>query len=232
MPIPYSEIYKYQYDPVVAREIYNYPVFLHEYSHILHKFGKGYKILDFGCGRGKIYNEIFLPEGNNMEYIGIDNDPSLKDVVNFPIYTLDGFLEAGFKYRYFDGLLLMNVIEHLTFEELYDTLVKLNPYIDGDIFILTTNSKCLDYMFNDPEHVAFYPPHIIYGLLKHLGFNKIDMWRGKGIHRVRELQLKEHPEKTYLAEMNDMQKKVCMAMGLDWYGNLLVVGDRDENTSS
>jgi 2-polyprenyl-3-methyl-5-hydroxy-6-metoxy-1,4-benzoquinol methylase len=232
MSIPYSEIMKYQYDDKTIKQIWDYPIFTHEYSQILHKFGNGYKILDFGCGKGKIYNEILLPEGHNIEYVGIDSDPSLKGITNFPLYTLDEFLCAGYKPRHFDGLLMLNVIEHLKMDELYDVLTKLNPYIDGDIFILTTNFKCLDYMFNDPDHVTFYPTYVIYGLLKILGFNKIDIWRGKGLHRIREIQFNQNPKLTHLMEMNEMQKKVCLSLGLDWYGNLFVMGDRDENTSS
>jgi hypothetical protein len=228
MDIPYSEIMKYQYDEATIKQIYDYPVFMHEYAHILHKLGKGYKLLDFACGQGKIYNQVLLPEGHDIEYIGIDKDPSLKAIVNFPIYTLDEFLNAGYKSRYFDGLLMFNIWEHLDIEELYDILIKLNPYIDGDIFILTPNSKCLDYLFSDPQHKTFYQPHVIYGLLKHLDFNKIEIFRGNGTYRIRELQYNQNPKLTYLNEMNEMQKKVCLAMSLDWYGNLLVLGDRDE----
>lgn len=231
MSVPYSEIMKYQYDDNAVKQIWDYPVFLHEYAHILHKLGNGYKVLDFGCGMGKIYNEILLPEGNGVEYVGIDSDTSLKGKTNFPIYTLDEFKNAGFKSRHFDGLFMFNVLEHLKLDELYNIMTTLNPYIDGDIFILTTNYKCFDYMFNDPQHVTFYPTYVIYGLLKHLGFNKVEMWRGKGIHRIRELQFNQNPKLTHLSEMNEFQKKICLAMGLDWYGNILAIGDRNENTS-
>ena len=115
MNLPYGEILKYKSD---LQPIYNYPVFLHEYPLILSRLGKGYKMLDFGCGNGQIYNQSLLASGLDIEYIGIDNDPSLQDKVNFPLYeSLEQLEEAGYGSRYFDGLLMLNFIQQI--QEVY-----------------------------------------------------------------------------------------------------------------
>jgi len=223
MKLPYKEIYKYRQG---FPAIYKFPVFAHEFNIIMPHIGNGYRILDFGCGKGKFYNEKLIPEGIEVEYVGIDIDPSLKHVSSFPIYeSLDEFEDAGYKHRYFDGLVMLNIAEHLTSQELYETTTRLNPYIDGDIFIMTPNPFCFDYLFSDPEHVAFYDHSFLYGLLKHLGFNRIDIWRGKGIHHHRQILYNRTKNEDYLRQ-NKLQQEVCIALGLDWYGNILVIGDR------
>jgi len=211
-------------------EVWSLPIFTNEKPMILSKLGEGYKMLDIGCGMGKIYNEYIKPSGINIEYIGLDTDTSLKGKVNFPIFSSVEELEAaGYPHRYFDGLMMLNLIEHIPLDELYNTLSRVNPYIDGDIFILTANPFCLDYLHNDPEHVAFYTHDVIFGLLKHLDFTFIEIWRGKGVHRMRQLVAKSDPSKKQMAlELNELQIKVCKALGLDWFGNLFVVGDRRE----
>ena len=221
---PYAELMKYRHK---LKPIYEYPTFISEYALIGSKMGKNYKVLDFGCGEGKIYNEYLLPLGLDIEYTGIDPAPYLSSRTNFKIFKdVDEFEEETLPARYFDGLLILNVLEHLSLDEAYDTLTRLNPYIDGNIFIMTPNPKCFDYMFADPEHKTFYTYEFLYGLLTHLGFENVEIWRGKGLYQIREQHLKANPQQTYLKEMNEFQHRVCLAMGLDWMANLMVSGSR------
>ncbi len=224
---PYGELMRYRHK---LPPIYEFPTFISEYALIGSKMGRGYKVLDFGCGEGKVYNEYLISLGLDIEYVGIDPDPHLGLRTNFKIFkNMDEFEEENLKARHFDGLFMLNILEHLSLDETYDVLTRLNPYIDGDIFIMTPNPKCFDYMFADPEHKTFYTHEFLYGLLKHLNFENIEIWRGKGIYQIREEELKKNPGHVHLKEMNEFQRRVCLSMGLDWMGNLLIVGSRADD---
>lgn len=224
---PYGELMKYRHK---LMPIYEYPTFISEYALIGSKMGRGYKVLDFGCGEGKIYNEYLMPLGLDIEYVGIDPDPYLSSRMNFKVFKdVNEFEEENWPARRFDGLLMLNVLEHLSLDEAYDTLTRLNPYIDGNIFIMTPNPQCFDYMFADPEHKTFYTYEFLYGLLMHLDFENIEIWRGKGIYQMREQEFKKNPGLIHLKEMNEFQHKVCLSMGLDWMANLMAVGSRSND---
>jgi len=228
MEIPYEEIMKY-YHTGKLPPVQTLPVFRREYDDIEQVVGKGYKVLDFGCGRGLVYTKFLQALPYDIEYVGIDIDPSLKGKVPFPLYESLEEFEDTYSPRHFDGLFLLDVLEHLSLKEGYDTLARLNKYIDGDIVLMTPNASCLDYIYNDPQHVTIYPSHWIYGLLKHLGFDKIIMKRGKGLHARREQLARENPNQAEQYKvMNESQRQICASMGLDWYGNLLAIGKRDE----
>ena len=125
MSIPWGELMKYRGHPEVSG-IYDHPTFTDERVMIDSVVMKITNILDFGCGKGKIYNEILLPSGYKGEYVGIDPDPSLKNIVNFPLYeNIEEFLKAGYNLRHFDMLLMLNVAEHLKIEEMYEIVFKL-----------------------------------------------------------------------------------------------------------
>ena len=208
--------------------IYSYPVFPHEYGIIGGHIGKNHKIVDFGCGEGKVRSELLMSTGLDIEYVGIDDDPTLPQKVDYKVIpNIAEFEREGYATTYFNTLLMLNSIEHLELDDAYDLLVRLNPYIKNTIIIMTPNPKCFDYMFADPDHKTFYTYEFLYGLLIHLGFKDVEIWRGKGIYQMREAQFKQNPQANpQLQEMNTFQRKVCMSMGLDWYGNLLVVGKR------
>lgn len=224
---PYGELMRYRHK---LKSIYEYPTFVSEYALIGSKMGRGYKVLDFGCGEGKIYNEYLISLGLDIEYVGIDPDPHLSLRTNFKIFKdMDEFEKENWPARHFDGLLILNVLEHLSLDEAYDVLTRLNPYIDGNIFIMTPNPQCFDFMFADPDHKTFYTYEFLYGLLTHLNFENIEIWRGKGLYQIREQQFKENPGHVHLKEMNEFQHKVCLSMGLDWMGNLLITGSRSDD---
>lgn len=207
-------------------EVGKLKTFTHEFPIIRQSIGNGYKLLDFGCGRGKIYTEYLEPEGLDVEYVGIDIDKSL-DVKFKLFHSVDEFVEAGYPKRYFDGLALLDVIEHLSHEEMFEILEKLNPYIDGDIFIMTPNAKCLDYLFSDSQHKTIYPLNELINLAKYMGFEIRELRRGKGIYHNRAVALLNDPKRKDIKEIMDMQRQVCTALGLDWYGNILLIGERN-----
>jgi len=224
MSRPYGALMAYRNK---LQPIYSYPVFPHEYGIIGAHMGNNHNVLDLFCGEGKVRSEFLMSTGMDINYVGIDNDPELPQKIDFKLFpTIDAFEEEGYETRYFNTLLALNAIEHMPLNDTYDALVRLNPYIKNTIIIMTPNPKCFDYMFADPDHDSFYTYEFLYGLLMHLGFSEVEIWRGKGIHPLREEQFRKNPQQTHLREMNEFQRRVCMAMGLDWYGNLLVVGKR------
>jgi len=221
---PYGELMSYRNK---LQPIYNYPVFPHEYGIISGHMGNEHKVLDFGCGEGKVRSELLMSLGMDIEYVGIDNDPTLPQKVDFKIYPdIDALEREGIPSRYFNTFLMLNSIEHLTLDDAYDLLIRVNPYINNTIIIMTPNPKCFDYMFADPDHKTFFTHEFLYGLVRHLGFQNVEIWRGKGIYQIREGQFKQDQKQTQLMEMNEMQRKVCIALGLDWMGNILIVGKR------
>jgi len=223
--VPYGELMKYRNK---LQPIYSYPSFKHEYPLILSELAPKMKIVDFGCGRGNLYNEALLPNNFSGEYVGIDNDPSL--VTNFPLFKdVDEFI-IGRRIREFDALIMLNIMEHMKLEEAYTTIKTLNPYIDNKIIIMTPNPLCFDYMFVDPQHTTFYSYEFLYGLCKHFDFEKVQIWRGKGYHALREDRMRREPNKAdEMRSINEFQERICLAMGLDWFGNLLVIGERSDD---
>lgn len=101
------------------------------------KWVRGAKILDFGCGYGKL--ATILPE---KEYVGIDINKTVlefaKDInaerKNAKFYFLDSFED---KNCMFDTIVLAAVVEHL--EKPVQTLMELKEHLqDGGRMIITT----------------------------------------------------------------------------------------------
>ena len=222
MKIPYDSILKYRYE---MPNLYDLPTFSDKYRMVMTQVAKNMNVLDMGCGTGKIYTDVLIPEGFQGEYVGFDPDESLD--VNFPLYhSIDEIVEK-YGARHFDIVLYMNAAEHMTLEDFFNELEKINKLVDGKIIIMTPNPKCLDYLFGDPEHVTFYPHYWLYGILKLFGFDKVDVLRGKGVYQERQKQAQANPQlREQIKAMNDWQVKTCQAMGLDWYGNLMAIGER------
>jgi len=209
MNVPYNELMAWHNK---LKPIYEYPTFKHEYHIILSEITPEMRILDIGCGRGRIYNELLLANAHKGEYIGLDDDPSL--ATNFKLHkTVHDIVEA-YPVRYFDVMLMLNVIEHLTLEEFYDMFYRLNPLVDDSVIIMTPNTQCPDYWFADPQHKTFYKYDFLYGFLKFFDFERIDIWRGKGWYPMKPPHIQKK------------QRELCIALGLDWYGNILIVGER------
>lgn len=228
MSVPYGEIMKYRGSPELPH-IYDVPVYVDIKSVIRSFVGAEDNVLDFGCGKGWVYHDVLLPSGFKGKYVGIDNDPMALALASFPIYANIQDLAKDFKAGDFDTLLMMNSIEHFqTVNEMFTVMVELNKYIDGTILIQTPNSLCFDYMFVDPQHKTFFSYEALYGLVKLLDYDKVQMYRGEGIHQIRKDRYKKEPQRYgHFPDMNEFQKKVCMAMGLDWYGNIVAIGKRE-----
>ena len=103
------------------------------------KYLAGYKILDFGCGYGKLASVL-----TEKEYIGIDIDKEIIEFAkvnnaerwNAKFYSLDEFENKNYT---FDTVVLSAVIEHLDYP--VQTLMELKKHLnDGGRIIITTPS--------------------------------------------------------------------------------------------
>ena len=104
------------------------------------KYLAGYKILDFGCGYGKMAS-VLIEE----EYTGIDRDKEIIEFAkvnnaerrNAKFYSLDEFENKNYT---FDTVVLSAVIEHLDYP--VQTLMELKKHLnDGGRVIITTPSQ-------------------------------------------------------------------------------------------
>lgn len=77
----------------------------------------GRKLLDAGCGMGRFY-----PYVSESDYMGMDisedNVRKAASVFNKTIFSVGNILQTDFKDDYFDALVSIEVIEHLTIDEL------------------------------------------------------------------------------------------------------------------
>ena len=206
--IGYREIMKYHNQ---LPWIWQLNVVPHENVVLLNEINAEDRVLDLGCGSGWVEKQVLIPNGFKGEYVGYDVE---LDKPDFKAYSSWEELRAAEKR--FDVVLALNFIEHLEMEEavalLEDAVTNLmKPH--SKIIVMTPNVFCFDYLFKDPQHKTFWPYDALFGLLKALGFKEVELWRCKGYHSLRR-----H------AELNELQKRVCQALFLDWYGNILCVG--------
>jgi len=210
--ITYSQIMKYHNKLPL---IWDLPVVPHERVVLINEINPRDRILDLGCGNGWVYRDILLPAGYEGEYVGFDLDTSLT-AKDFKLYH--DWNELLREEERFDIVLMLNLIEHLDFEYAVNWLEEINSNLmkkKSKIIIMTPNVFCFDYLFKDPQHKTFWPYDALYGLLKALNFENIKIWRCKGYHPLRK------------GEWNRKQIEICKALFLDWYGNILVVGERE-----
>jgi len=99
---------------------------------------KNKKILDAGCGQGAFYNYI-----KNAQYYGIDisneNIKIAKNINNNNNFIVQNILKTEYSDNYFDALVSIEVIEHLTIEELDRFLYEIKRITKkGSTIVITT----------------------------------------------------------------------------------------------
>jgi SAM-dependent methyltransferase len=143
------------------------------------------KVVDIGCGRGE-FLELLLERDVNAVGIDIDNElvrscvdrglpVEYGDGVRWLRATPDGSL---------GGVSLIQVVEHLSAQELVDLVALLARKLrsGGRIVVETVNPQSLyvfaHSFFLDPTHVAPIHPAYLHFLFREAGFASVDLeWR-------------------------------------------------------
>ncbi|MBI2595324.1 class I SAM-dependent methyltransferase [Candidatus Daviesbacteria bacterium] len=145
------------------------------------------KILDVGCGTGKIVNYL---NQNRFDVIGTDSSiEAIKIARKFAVKSAKKkFIKADatklpFKRATFDMITSISVIEHLTKKQVNIFLKEAKRILkpNGIIFIVTPNllSPVRLYRgkrwfgYSDPTHINFYTPFSLAKDLKKVRFKKI-----------------------------------------------------------
>lgn len=149
------------------------------------------KVLDFGCGGGFLIPALSRVAG---EVYGVDFSPKSVELTNQRSASIANFrgacspteaLEQGLK---FDGILAVEVIEHLSDEQLAGTLDLIKRMLEpGGVVVFTTpNDEDLtasrlycpecDHVFHRWQHVRSWNAQTLGALLKEQGFRNVKAW--------------------------------------------------------
>ncbi len=142
-------------------------------------------VFDVGCGRGEF---VELLSGMGVEVWGVDLDAELVKAATdrgLPVEHGDGLrLLQRMDDESLGGLVLIQVVEHLTPQEVVDLVdlatAKLRP--GGKVLVETVNPQSL-YVFAhafyvDPTHLRPVHPAYLMFLFKEAGFTAVDIdWR-------------------------------------------------------
>lgn len=157
----------------------------------LNKYSHGGKILDVGCGYGRILK--FL-KANGVNAYGIDVNPEIVKsccVDGLNVKSVDDFV---FSHGDWDTILMIHVIEHMDSEKCFKFI---DQYLDllkpGGILIIAT-PLLTDYFYEDFDHVKPYLPvgiQMVFGSkaaqVQYRARNKInliDIWYKRYFFRV------------------------------------------------
>ena len=127
-------------------------------------------VLELGCGTGQFLH--YLKHKNVQEFLGIDQDPNLKEFIpkevanNFKIQKIEEFLKEKSWQKYFSKIVLFDVLEHFSYSEGEDLLKAIKPLLtdNGKVILKTPNMSSPwggQYQFGDLTHLAAYTPSSI-----------------------------------------------------------------------
>ena len=146
------------------------------------------RILDLACGHGTYIH--FLKEAGYLNVAGVDisgEQVNLAHKLGIPEVeegTLADFLERQSAPA--DVIFLMDILEHLERQELFDTLDqvyrKMRP--GGKLIIHVPNAEGLYGMrirYGDMTHVQAFTPNSMGQMLKTIGFNNIQSFEDKPV---------------------------------------------------
>lgn len=149
------------------------------------------RVLDFGCGGGFLIPALSKVAG---EVYGVDFSPKSVELTNERSRDIANFrgasapteaLEKGLR---FDGILAVEVIEHLSDEQLSGTLELIKQLLEpGGVVVFTTpNDEDLtesrlycpecDHVFHRWQHVRSWNARSLSAFLEQQGFNNVEAW--------------------------------------------------------
>jgi predicted TPR repeat methyltransferase len=147
---------------------------------------KQVRIADLGCGYGKYLLTLKKNEYTNL--IGVDiSSEQVEAAKSFGLtHVQQGELMTFLHHQPpgIDIILLMDIIEHLTFQEVFDLLelAKTRLSINGKLILHVPNAEGIFGMrirYGDITHESAYSPSSIRQLLYSNGFKKVDVYEDK-----------------------------------------------------
>lgn len=152
----------------------------------LEPYRKNNEILEIGCGEGHF---LSVAKSKGWQAMGVEKSPyAVKICEQFGINALcQDFLQMDLKNGYYDAIVALEVLEHLTMPREY--IKKANLILrKGGVFILTTpNFNSITRYFLDKrwrlinkEHLIYFTPGTLKSALKNFNF-KILSFKAKHI---------------------------------------------------
>lgn len=171
--------------------------------------GLSNEILDIGAGKAKPLKK--LTEKYHKNY-----------------YSLDADLEGDFDYnnfneipeeKNFDLIIANQLLEHLTFQEVQDFIIKTynNLSVGGNLFITVPNMAHPVRYWADITHILHIPLGDLYGLLGENGFSIIKVGRSN------KYPLTKNPLKKWIINF------ICKTFRIDWCDTVLLIAQKVEN---
>lgn len=169
----------------------------------------GYRVLDFGAGRGK----------GLRKHLGLDGE------VTNRYHSVDIDLSESFTYRsLFDipadmefGLVVASqILEHMDAGTVACALKTLFEHTisGGDILIGVPNQTHPVRYDGDVTHVTNWPPHMLYAYMRHAGFD------GVAVYRTNRRPQSRNPIKRAIVRW------ICEAFRIDWADTIIIHGRR------
>jgi len=130
----------------------------------------GARVLDIGANDKSMSTHL---KSKNVTYKSMDIDKT---------YKHDFYKLSGIKGTY-DAVLMIDIIEHLTFEESLQYIRKAYQILkpEGKVIFQLPNIFAIgSNQFYDVTHKQFWPYYDLYSLLRSYGFKKVMVYRLKG----------------------------------------------------
>jgi len=169
MPFDYSELSKGMQEAFEQfGTVFQLPVIQSPFAYLKKNYNNKL-ILDVGAGVELYVKELLSLDHNT--YFSLDNDLSGKfdyrDITDIP---------AGMKFYW---IVLNQILEHLTIEEAFKLLIKLNPHLsqDGKIIITVPNISHPIRYWTNPTHVTPWGYSSLYALSRITGYKVKEIYR-------------------------------------------------------
>ncbi len=175
--------FPYHYIPISSKEDYSDLVISRrmdwglEYLFILDSVAKricdGSSVLDVGCGDGRLYSRLGLSL-NTFQYLGIDLDKQPIDLAN--AINPDGKFISGSIFELegcYDYLTMVEVLEHISDEQVDDFLTTLKKNMHSDSKLIITVPSTLRKLHK--KHYRHYDMDLLSEQLLRNGFEIVEM---------------------------------------------------------
>ncbi len=167
----------------------------------------GARILDVGCGNGRLRDYLSWSGLDGFVYEGVDIG---QVSVDFPVYERISDIPSGEQY---DLIMFSEVIEHMTVERFVDDYLLTLPLIlspAGVVIIGVPNPLAPAVLERDVTHVQHYPWYDLYALLRFI-FDDVTPMRTFSVRSLRRIATLP------------IRYMICYALECDWCEGILMV---------